>query len=68
VEILRDPSIKWIFKCRVKQYLQEITISDNKEEEWQNLTYILKHAATESVGFKNKQKREKGIVTYMRFP
>jgi hypothetical protein len=60
-DLLTDPSIKWFFEHRVKQYLHEITICDNIEEEWQNLTHILKQAATESVDFKNKQERKKKV-------
>ncbi|KAJ4440008.1 hypothetical protein ANN_08139 [Periplaneta americana] len=53
------------FMKRIKEYLKKIKISDNIEEEWNNLTDILKRAAFESIGVKNiKQKRKRGILKW----
>jgi hypothetical protein len=51
----------WLFKNRVSTLLQQVKISSDIEEEWGNLTYILKQAATESIGLRNKWHRKKGI-------
>jgi exonuclease III len=54
INLLRDPSIRWLFKNRVLTLLQQVKISSNIEEECANLTYLLKPAATESIGLRNK--------------
>jgi hypothetical protein len=61
INLLRDPSITWLFKNRVLFLLQQVKISSNIEEEWGNFTYILKQAATESIDLRNKWHRKKGI-------
>jgi hypothetical protein len=50
-------------KNRVLTLLQQVKISSDIEEEWCNLTYILKQAASESISLKNKGHRNKGIKT-----
>jgi hypothetical protein len=58
---LIDPSIRLLFKNRVLTLFQELKISSDIEEECDNLTYILNHAATESSGLRNKWHRKKCI-------
>jgi hypothetical protein len=53
--------MRWLLKNRVLTSLQEVKISSDIEEEWGNLTYILKQAAAESIGLRNKWHRKKGI-------
>jgi hypothetical protein len=61
INLLRDPSIRWLFKNRVLTPLAQVKTSGDIEEEWGNLTYMLKQAATESIGLRNKWHRKKGI-------
>jgi hypothetical protein len=41
--------------------LQQVKISSDIEEEWGNLTHILKQIATESISLRNKWHRKKSI-------
>jgi hypothetical protein len=54
VELLHDPSIKWLFERRVNKMIKEIREAKNTEEEWENIQKILKQAAKESLGMKKK--------------
>jgi hypothetical protein len=54
VELLQDPSIRWLFERRVNILIQEIEGSEDTEEEWENLKKRLKQAAKESIGMKRK--------------
>jgi hypothetical protein len=35
VELLQDPSIKWLFERRVNKMIEEIKEANNIEEEWE---------------------------------
>jgi hypothetical protein len=50
INFLRNPSIRWLIKNRVLTLLQQVKSSSDIEEECGNFTYILKQAATESIG------------------
>jgi hypothetical protein len=60
IDLLRDPSIRWLFECRVSSLLQEVKISSDIEE-WRNLTFILKQAASESIGTRKRWHRKIGV-------
>jgi hypothetical protein len=54
VELLQDPSIKWLFEKRVNKLIEEIKEVNTIEEEWENIQKILRQAAKESLGMKKK--------------
>jgi hypothetical protein len=61
IDLLRDPSIRWLFEHRISLLLQEVKISSDVEEEWRNLTFILKQAASESIGMRKRWHRKIGV-------
>jgi hypothetical protein len=61
IDLLTDPSIRWLFERRVSSLLQEVKISSDIEEEWRNLTFILKQAASESIGTRKRWHRKTGV-------
>jgi hypothetical protein len=54
VELLQDPSKKWLFERRVNKLIEEIKEVNTIEEEWENIQKILRQAAKESLGMKKK--------------
>jgi hypothetical protein len=61
VELLQDPSMKWLFERRVNKLVKEIKEANTTEEEWENIQKILRQAAKESLGMKQKWCRKKRI-------
>jgi hypothetical protein len=61
VELLQDPSIKWLFERRVNKLIEEIKEAHTIEEEWENIQKILRQAANETFGMKKKWCRKKGL-------
>jgi hypothetical protein len=61
VELLQDPSMKWLFERRVNKLIKEMKKANTTEEEWENIQKILRQAAKESLGMKQKWCRKKGL-------
>jgi hypothetical protein len=61
VDLLQDPSIKWLFERRVNKLIEVIKEANTIEEEWENIQKILRQAAKEILGMKKKWYRKKGL-------
>jgi hypothetical protein len=59
--LLEHESICNLYQERINQHLQAKSISENIEEEWENLKEILTKAAREEIGQKKKYRRRKGL-------
>ena len=61
VHLLNDPSIKWLYQKRMDAINDITPVSDVVEEEWKNISDILKQVALESLGTKRKWQRKRGL-------
>jgi hypothetical protein len=61
VYLLEQESICNLYQERINQHLQAKSISENIEEEWENLKEILTKAAKEGICQKKKYRRRKGL-------
>lgn len=61
VHLLNDSSIKWLYQKRLDELNETTTVSEDVEEEWQNISDLLKRAASQSLGTKRKWHRKKGL-------
>jgi hypothetical protein len=61
VNLLEEPSVRYLYQSRTKQYLSNSSISLNINIEWETLKSILIKSATEALGKRKKRKHKRGL-------
>ena len=61
ISLLKDASIQWLYKQRVKTLTEVIKVNESLEKQWMDILNIVKQAANETLGTKKRWHRKKGL-------
>lgn len=61
INSLSDPTSRWLLQRRMEIIEEERPVSDDVDEEWDNIKHILRTAAEEALGWRNRVRNPKKI-------